>query len=73
MLFKEAQMKRKLVCYFFFVDWSCISLGLHIGLKQPNIEIHLPFGFMRIGWKTYTEDEIILNEDEINKKCFGYY
>lgn len=41
---------RKFVAYFWFVDWHCLSLGLHIGLDGPHIEIHLPFGFLRIGW-----------------------
>ena len=37
------------VCYFHFVEWYCISLGLHLDLRTPNLEIHLPFGFIRIG------------------------
>ena len=37
------------VCYFYFVEWSHISLGFHVDLATPNIEIHLPFGFIRIG------------------------
>ena len=39
------------VCYFHFVAWDCISLGLHVCFSAPNIEIHLPFGFIRIGWE----------------------
>ena len=42
--------KRKFVAYFHFVSWDCISLGLHVSLRCPNIELHLPFGFIRIGW-----------------------
>lgn len=37
--------------YFHFVGWDCISLGGHICFGAPNIEIHLPFGFIRIGWE----------------------
>jgi hypothetical protein len=37
------------VAYFWFVGWSCISLGFHVCLSAPNIEIHLPFGFIRLG------------------------
>ena len=33
--------------YFWFVGWDCISLGLHV--CRRNLEIHLPFGFIRIG------------------------
>jgi|GEM_PF-3747909 len=39
-------------CYFFFVGWDCLSLGLHVSVWCPNIEIHLPFGFIRIGWES---------------------
>lgn len=37
------------VCYYYFIDWWHISLGFHICLSAPNIELHLPFGFIRIG------------------------
>lgn len=40
------------VAYFWFVGWDCISLGLHVCFGAPNIEIHLPFGFIRIGRKS---------------------
>ena len=40
-------------CEWFFVGWSCVSLGFHIGFKGPHIEIHLPFGFFRLGWYEY--------------------
>lgn len=36
--------------YFWFVGWDCLSLGFHVCLSAPNIEIHIPFGFIRIGW-----------------------
>lgn len=39
----------KFVAYFWFVGWDCISLGFHICLSKPNIELHLPFGFIKIG------------------------
>ncbi len=42
---------RKFVCYFYFVGWHVLSLGLSICILQPNIEIHIPFGFIRIGWE----------------------
>jgi len=37
------------VLYFHFQTWAMISLGFHICLSAPNIEIHLPFGFIRAG------------------------
>ena len=43
---------QRFVVYFWFVSWDCISLGLHVCPTAPNIEIHLPFGFIRIGWES---------------------
>lgn len=37
------------VAYFWFVGWDCLSFGLHVCLGAPNIEIHIPFGFIRLG------------------------
>ena len=51
------EKKREFVCYWWFVGWDCFSLGFHISLMSPNIEIHLPFGFFRIGWVIQTESE----------------
>jgi len=42
--------KRVFVAYFHFVGWWAFSLGISLDVKSPNIEIHLPFGFLRIGW-----------------------
>jgi len=64
-------MKRKFVAYFFFVGWNCISLGLHISMTHPNIEIHLPFGFIRIGWKK-TNGIPAKNQYEIDPRVFGW-
>lgn len=47
----EELKKRRFVFYFNFVGWWALSLGLHIDIISPNIEIHLPFGFIKIGWE----------------------
>ncbi len=36
--------------YFFFVKWTCFSLGIRVDLAGPNVELHVPFGFFRVGW-----------------------
>lgn len=36
--------------YFWFVGWCDLQLGFHVCLEAPNIELHVPFGFIRIGW-----------------------
>ena len=49
----EIPRRREFVAYWWFVSWDCLSLGLHFCWSKPNLEIHLPFGFIRIGWHTY--------------------
>ena len=62
-------MKKKFVCYFFFVGWWAFSIGFHISVKEPNIEIHLPFGFIRVGWALdYSE---YITDEESGIKKFG--
>lgn len=46
----EHEYHRKWICHWHFVSWSSISLGLSFDWWQPNIEIHLPFGFIRFGF-----------------------
>jgi hypothetical protein len=48
--YEGCSVKRKFVAYFYFVGWDCFSLGMHLCVSLPNIEIHLPFGFIRIGY-----------------------
>ena len=40
---------RRWECYFYWQGWDDINLGLHLNWRIPNIEIHLPFGFIRAG------------------------
>lgn len=49
----EGKLERKFIAYFYHgpYHWYHLSLGFHIDLQSPNIEIHLPFGSIRIGWK----------------------
>lgn len=59
--------KMKFVCYFWFVGWDCISLGFHICSR--NIEIHLPFGFIRIGFEKIHPKTV--NYDAVAWRAFG--
>jgi len=45
-------IERRFVAYFWFIGWEHWSLGLHVHIdrSRPNLEIHLPGGFIRIGW-----------------------
>lgn len=49
---KVIGFNRKFVAYYYFISWWHWSLGFHFYPVSPNIEIHLPFGFIRIGWLT---------------------
>lgn len=42
---------RRFVCYVHVLGVEHISFGIHIHLTSPNIELHLPFCFIRIGWQ----------------------
>jgi hypothetical protein len=37
--------------YFYFIGWDHVSLGIHFCWTLPNFELHLPGGFLRIGWR----------------------
>lgn len=41
--------KKKFVALLHITGFDNIQLGLHANLSLPNIEIHLPFCFFRIG------------------------
>lgn len=43
-------MRRVFCCYYWFVAWDQISLGINVSLTGPHVEVHLPFGFVRLGW-----------------------
>lgn len=38
-------------CHWHFVSWWQWSLGLTVDWLAPNLEVHLPFGFFRVGWE----------------------
>jgi hypothetical protein len=63
------KMKRQFVAYFYFQSWTYIQLGFHICLDQPNIEIHIPFGFFRIGLIRTYEGPVYKSVE--NKNIFG--
>jgi hypothetical protein len=63
-------VKRQFVAYLFFVGWDCLSLGIHICFSIPNIEFHLPFCFVRIGWVKISHGDFILSSTEKFRK-FG--
>uniref|UniRef100_A0A6M3LL16 Uncharacterized protein n=1 Tax=viral metagenome TaxID=1070528 RepID=A0A6M3LL16_9ZZZZ len=45
-----------------------MSLGMHFCLSAPNLEIHIPFGFIRIGVANKPSK---IKQSEISKRIFG--
>lgn len=43
------EMPARFVCFFYLQAFGYIQLGIHIDLYSPNVEIHIPFGMLRIG------------------------
>lgn len=66
------EKRRVFVFYFFFVSFSQISIGINLSISLPNIEIHLPFGFIKIGFD-YRYSLKAINYDEIKKRTIGIY
>ncbi len=66
-------MKRKFCAYFWFNGWSNINLGITISLYCPNIEIHVPFGFFRIGWVIVDSAAAYVRTPTVRiRKAIGY-
>lgn len=42
--------KRRFICFVHYNPYN-ISLGISIDWCSPNLEIHFPFGFAKIGWE----------------------
>lgn len=43
-------MDKRFVAYF-YCNGPMLSLGVSIDFRHPNVEIHVPGGFFRIGWE----------------------
>jgi len=50
-------MTRLFGLHVHFIGWSQFSLGVSVDLTMPNVELHLPFGFIKIGWRWIFEPE----------------
>jgi len=46
----KRKVKRWFVAYFHITGFYPINLGINVDFQSPNIELHIPFGFMKIGW-----------------------
>lgn len=41
---------RRFEFWFNYLGWTCWSLGVHVGIDGPHLDVHVPLGFFRIGW-----------------------
>lgn len=41
---------RRFVCYFNFLGWWHWSFGAHVDVRHPHVLLHVPFGFLCLGW-----------------------
>lgn len=44
------KQQEKFDLFYKYLGWHCWSLGIHIDPLGPLIEIHIPTGWIRIGW-----------------------
>lgn len=58
---------RYFVAYFHFLGWYYVQLGFHVDFEGPSIELHIPFGFIRVGWRGFRADY-----PEWKDKTWGY-
>lgn len=52
------ERRRTFECFYNFLGWWHWSLGLHVDLRHPHVDLHVPFGYLRIGWfRCWTNEE----------------
>lgn len=57
--------------YFYHTSFAHLSLGAHLDLSLPNLEIHIPFGFIRIGWsEIYNGAPVRWHFGRVNSGCW---
>lgn len=60
-------MRHRFICFFHYLGLWSWQLGVHLYAPAPNIEIHVPFGFFKIGW------EVVLDRERISQiRTLGY-
>jgi hypothetical protein len=71
---KQVFSARRFVCYAYRVGWWSWSFGVSFDPSSPNLEIHLPVFFIRVGWRK--PPEVFSSWDAVRASCrertFGY-
>lgn len=47
----------RFICFFHYLGLWSWQLGFHIYPRAPNIELHVPFGFLKVGWEVVYDRE----------------
>lgn len=70
---QPSERNRRLVAYF-YCNGCDLNLGVSIHFAEPNVEIHLPCGFLRIGWVSFEPFEDIGSQlgNRFLYRTFGY-
>lgn len=42
----------RFICFFHYLGLWSWQLGLNVYARAPNLELHVPFGFFKIGWES---------------------
>lgn len=61
------QVKR-FVFMWTFIGWRDISLGFHICLGELYFDIHVPFGWLRIGWEDFPKQLLVVKNKRYGLK-----
>jgi hypothetical protein len=65
--------KRRFVAYFLWQGFRSINLGVSLCLEKPNLEIHIPFGFFRIGWDAVVNYRFWSDvTEDVESRTYGY-
>lgn len=67
----KEQTRRIFCLYFHFINWHSISLGLHIDLRDGRLELHIPFGFVAVGFHRISR-HLPINYHQIEWRSFGW-
>ena len=70
---KKGNVKKGFKAYYHVTGWYPINLGLNIDFQSPNVEIHIPFGFIRLGWDTIPKGFHSEGNNKFINRSFGLY
>ena len=45
------KMRKVAVLKWFWLGFQSVQLGFHVHLGKPNVELHVPFGFLKFGFE----------------------